>query len=84
MNINWEVTDRGFKRGGFVDRYNVECSIQESSLVSEPAIWLGCNEGTHHQGQCSARMHLTQEQVARLLPFLQYFAMHGELPATNL
>lgn len=28
----------------------------------------------------STRMHLTQDQVKELLPILQYFAEHGELP----
>lgn len=28
----------------------------------------------------STRMHLNQEQVASLLPLLQYFVDHGELP----
>ncbi len=29
----------------------------------------------------SSRMHLTQEQVRQLLPVLQHFADHGELPS---
>ena len=32
------------------------------------------------QVQLKTRMHLTQEQVVELLPALQYFAEHGELP----
>lgn len=37
-------TKRGFNTIQFKDVYDVECSIQESSLASEPAIWLGVND----------------------------------------
>lgn len=36
-----DKTNRGFYRGEFLDRYDEECSIQESSLASEACIWLG-------------------------------------------
>lgn len=39
--ISFATTDRGFVRGMFTDRYGVECSIQQSSLATESAIWLG-------------------------------------------
>jgi hypothetical protein len=75
------MTERGFMRGDFVDRYGEKCSIQESSLATEPCIWLGQNEGTHHHvtGSCSARMHLTQEMAAELIPLLQRFVAQGGL-----
>lgn len=37
-------TNRGFNRIEFTDRYGVECHLQESSLATERAIWLGCSE----------------------------------------
>jgi len=37
-------TDRGFGRIDFTDRYGAKCSIQESSLATESAIWLGVND----------------------------------------
>ena len=37
-------TARGFVRDGFTDRNGVECSLQKSSLATEDAIWLGCND----------------------------------------
>jgi len=37
-------TERGFARLDFLDRYGDPCSIQESSLATEPAIWFGHNE----------------------------------------
>jgi putative RNA 2'-phosphotransferase len=43
IKIDMTATSRGFGRGEFVDRYDAKCSIQESSLADEAAIWLGCN-----------------------------------------
>jgi len=39
-------TYRGFARADFTDRYGEECSIQDSSLATEAAIWLGINDPT--------------------------------------
>lgn len=39
-----EKTERGFARLDFTDRYGVECSLQESSLATEGAIWFGVND----------------------------------------
>ncbi len=44
MNLIESVTERGFKRIEFLDRYNNECSIQKSSLGTEDAIWFGIDE----------------------------------------
>lgn len=41
MKIKMGRTGRGFVTGNFQDRYRTECSIQESSLATEAAIWLG-------------------------------------------
>ena len=68
-------TPRGFRVVRFFDRYDMECSLQESSLATEDAIWLGVD--THNDP--NNRMHLTQEQVARLLPYLQHFADTGHI-----
>lgn len=37
-------SDRGFGRVEFCDKYGSQCSLQDSSLATEPAIWLGVNE----------------------------------------
>lgn len=37
-------TQRGFKKGEFKDYFGVPCSIQESSLGTEHAIWFGVTE----------------------------------------
>lgn len=38
-----EKTGRGFSIVEFKDRYDEQCSIQDSSLATEDAIWLGVN-----------------------------------------
>jgi hypothetical protein len=87
-------TSRGFDRLDFADCYGVMCSLQKSSLADADAIWLGCNEGSPQYlvpGEgwqpvsmpkdtvINTRMHLTREQVAELLPYLQRFVDTGEL-----
>lgn len=42
--INSTITDRGFKLLTFTDRYGANCSLQESSLTTENAIWLGVDD----------------------------------------
>jgi hypothetical protein len=38
------VTDRGFALIRFVDLYGQPCSLQESSLATKEAIWLGVDD----------------------------------------
>lgn len=71
MPLEWKKTGRGFLYAEFRDQYDFTCSLQESSLATEAAIWLGVN-GTN-------RMHLTRGLVAALLPSLQRFALTGSL-----
>lgn len=87
-------TRRGFAVIEFSDLYDVACSLQKSSLATEDAIWLGCNDANPRQliqGKgwrpvempaeyiADTRMHLTREQVAWLLPILQHFVTTGEV-----
>lgn len=74
-------TERGFKRGEFKDIYGEPCSIQESSLATEPAIWLGCErEQFTSSGQsCGARMHLDRKLAKQLIRHLQKFVETGGL-----
>lgn len=100
------TTARGFSTIEFTDRYGDNCIIQESSLATEAAIWLGLEKanpqimwadakaaGVETQASCgwvpypipkevllSTRMHLTQEQVADLIPILNHFVKTGSLP----
>lgn len=88
------ATGRGFSVAYFVDRSDVKCSVQKSSLATEDAIWFGPEEADPKvlvPGQgwqkvplpagcvANTRMHLTREHVIALLPFLQRFAETGEL-----
>jgi hypothetical protein len=105
MQIESSKTPRGFTIIKFSDRYGIKCSVQESSLATEAAIWFGVEsanpeimakdaskygidpgDGTGFvpfpvppEVSFSTRMHLTQEQVAQLLPILQKFAETGEI-----
>lgn len=78
MAISIETTQRGFAFGEFEDRYGERCSIQKSSLAFEDCIWLGI-----HRPDGQDRMHLTQDQVADLLPLLQSFVETGELSSCD-
>lgn len=107
LAIKYDQTKRGFKVFDFKDMYGSECSLQDSSLATESAIWFGTDDpwpkvfypiGIKHPDHggwedykkelpegadnilCSGRMHLTLDQVKELLPLLQYFVEHGELP----
>ena len=89
-----QTTQRGFPLYRFIDRYDKPCSIQKSSLASENAIWLGCDNANPRRmivGRgwvpylvpddvlMDTTMHLTQNQVRELLPILQTFADTGEI-----
>lgn len=80
MSMKVETTGSGFKRAEFTDYNGDACSIQESSSLNERLLWLGCDSGTHHMGECLARMHLTQDMAAMLIPLLTHFVETGELP----
>jgi hypothetical protein len=85
FKIEVKNNDRGFAIGEFKDLYDKDCSIQESSLATKAAIWLGCNEGTHvkdvgREEVCLARMHLDRKRARSLILLLQYFVDHGCLP----
>jgi len=75
--------DRGFKWIKFKDIYGEECSMSESSLATDCAIWFGTNEAKRHPATgelLSPRMHLNQKKIKELLPILHYFADWACLP----
>jgi len=55
--MNHSTTNRGFGIGTFTDLYGVECSLQQSSLASQPAIWLGVNDPNPRIMASDASMH---------------------------
>jgi hypothetical protein len=65
-----EYTPRGFAVARGFDRYGNSYSVQDSSLAEEACIWLGGS---------ADRAHLTQEQVAQLLPLLMRFVETGSI-----
>lgn len=73
------VTEHGWAIARFIDRDGKPCSIQKSGLAREDTVWFGIDtvEGK------PARMHLTQEMVANLLPALLLFVETGELPSED-
>ncbi len=76
------MTNRGFVRIEFVDKYGSECSLQESSLAFISCVWLGVHKNSPHYNDdgTTSRMHLTQDMVKELLPLLEHFVETGYLP----
>lgn len=44
IKMEVEFTNRGFAKVSFSDCFGIECSLQESSLATDSAIWLGANK----------------------------------------
>lgn len=79
-SIEKTKTERGFGLIKFTDRYHQECSLQDSSLATEAAIWFGVDDSGPHLRKTPGapyRMHLTQTMVKQLLPYLKEFAETG-------
>lgn len=84
-NFTTTRTERGFVRINFDDLYQARCSLQESSLATDYAIWLGVDRTPADFAAAGSqvigyRMHLTQSDVRALLPLLTIFATTGVLP----
>jgi len=83
------TTSRGFRIVEFNDHYSQPCSLQMSSLAGQACVWFGVskridlNTGRDLPDSKNSRMHLTQEQVRELLPYLEHFAQTGELLMTR-
>lgn len=83
LDLKFSRTCRGFKLIEFADLYGQSCSLQQSSLAEDDAIWLGANEVTTHPPTgCTSntRMHLNRDQAAELVRLLQSFVETGDLP----
>ena len=94
-----EKTSRGFGIIEFRDLYGAKCSMQESSLATSAAIWLGIadadpkilkpGEGwlpypVPEEVLLTTRMHLNTEQAEELIIYLQHFVETGYLPDGKL
>lgn len=81
-------TVRGFTHADFTDLYGEACSIQDSSLATADAIWLGVDHVNARRmasvvgvdlERLPARMHLSREMAAELIPLLQRFVDTGSI-----
>ena len=86
-------TSRGVNIVKFRDMNDERCSLQESSEMGEPSIWLGVDRPNAQylkDGKwqnfpipsdvfLTGRMHLTQEQVKELLIYLERFLYVGRI-----
>lgn len=92
--IEVSTTERGRTILYFKDRDGYGCSLQKSSTDTEPRIWFGITKAhpvyPTESGEwlpyplapdvdVPTRMHMNQEQVVRLLPYLEHFVRTGEL-----
>ena len=64
---NIKKTNRGFQYIEFEDRNMEKCSIQESSIATEPCLWLGVDDN---------RMHLNLDKAKFIIKSLKYFIKH--------
>jgi len=94
MPIPLKKTKRGFKVGVFTDLYGNECSIQDSSLATQDAVWVGIDDPKPQvlipgegwqpvefpEGTAFwTRMHLGRDQAAELIEVLQRFVNTGSI-----
>jgi len=66
----------------FKDIYGAECSVQESSLASKNALWIGCDHETIHEKtgeKCGARMHIDLVLAKRIVATLRRWIETGRL-----
>ena len=70
------LTERGFALVEFKDAYGQVCTLQESSVYTH--VWLGVMVNLNGE-KVNQRMHLSQQQVAALLPRLQAFVESGQI-----
>jgi len=78
FKIKKHTTERGFSRDEFADLYGQKCSLQDSSLATQAAIWLGVDVDLEGK-EVNNRMHLSQNMVRQLLPILQRFVETGSV-----
>jgi hypothetical protein len=94
FSIKKNTTERGFGVFEFKDLYGVNYSIQESSLATDDAIWIGVSEAKAKilvsgkgwqeynipQGvHIPTRMHINKEQAKGIVEVLNKFIETGRL-----
>lgn len=73
MSAKRELTQRGFWYITFMDRTGAKCSLQESSVATEPCIWLGVDKDPKGNLVEYGRMHLTIQDAKMLVKKLNKF-----------
>ena len=71
MDFKPSENGRGLMGAQLHDCLGSTCSLQTSSIASEPCIWFGVNNTA--DGQKGSRMHLTQLNVQTIVGQLQAF-----------
>ena len=74
-------TERGFSFVEFDDIYGQICSIQESSLATRDAIWIGVDNTGPSMGNkdVNGRMHVDKKLAKKLITRLQRFVNTGRV-----
>jgi hypothetical protein len=70
------IDEKGVSKITFDDDYKQKCSLQKSNSAMDDKIWFGVDKDINGKA-IVARMHLTQDQVRELLPYLQKFVDTG-------
>jgi hypothetical protein len=73
-----QTNDRGFWRTTFTDYYKGTVRVNESSLATEPTLWISLIKD-EKEDQSSA-ICLTQENARGLIKLLEEFVKTGRLP----
>lgn len=71
MEIEHGKTERGFTIMEFKDHGGLASSLQDSSLATDDAVWLG---------RGSDRMHLNRAGVNAILPYLDLYLEETDFP----
>jgi hypothetical protein len=80
LDLKFSITGRGFGLIEFDDLYGDKCTMQDSSLATEDAIWLGIDKPKIVEGCALGRMHLNRKQSKQLIRLLEYFVKYGGVP----
>jgi hypothetical protein len=79
--MRFSKIENNFIVAEFEDKNGSTCVVSDSSVVNEACIRLSVAAAA--QGEAGLKMHLNQQMAADLIPVLQYFVDHGEMPFTK-
>ena len=63
MDLKKKKTNRGFELYEFKDRYDTPCSLQQSSLAFENAIWFGVDDAEPKVMLSELRLPCSQKEL---------------------